>query len=330
MKYSSNRKLTCLTIIASTLLLASTQVSAFSLHPTTIYNHKHEGELATNPVRSKQSHLHMMDASPIQFIAEAYSNSLEQYPFVTKGTTGFFLCGIGDVLAQVQGRESSPDDQTSSDISMLEQINWPRLARFATKGFFGTSIWAAWYDYSDYLLNSDHILTVLQSAGIIEPSNTVKNMARTGMLIILEQFVFCPIIYGIWEIPVSTLLNGAPPSRIQYEVKDKLGDMLIENAKVWTLANIFIYNAPLQYRTAMANVMDIIWQSIVSDFAADCGNGDKEDVDIGFKEGLVVAMNDESLELVGNKAMMNGAEEKVKINTATRNAAVKRQRLSVL
>ena len=41
-------------------------------------------------------------------------------------------------------------------------------------------------------------------------------------------------------------------------------------------------------------------------------------------------MNDESLELVGNKAMMNGAEEKVKINTATRNAAVERQRLSVL
>ena len=278
----------------------------------------------------------MMDATPIQFMTEAYSSSLEQHPFVTKGTTGSFLCGIADVIAQVRGLETCRDeDQTSqqqqeSDISLLEEIDWPRLARFAAKGFFGTSLLSAWYDFSDYFFNANNIEFALQSVGIIEPSDTVKNVARTGMLLLTEQFVTCPILYGLWEIPVSTLLNGAPPSRIQYEVKDKLGDMLIENAKVWTLVNIIIYNAPLQYRTAMANVMDIIWQSIVSDFAADCGNGDEEDVDVGFKEGLVVAMNDESLELVGNKATMNSAEEKVKINTATRNAAVERQRLSVL
>jgi len=269
----------------------------------------------------------MMDATPIQFITEAYSTSLEQHPFVTKGTTAFFLCGIADILAQLGGLEElSPDDQTSRDISLLEQINWQRLARFATKGFFGTSIWVVWYDYSDHLLNSDHVMTILQTAGITEVSDTVKNVARTGMLILLEQFVTCPIIYGIWEIPVSTLLNGAPPSRIQYEVKDKLGDMLIENAKVWTLANVIIYNSPLQYRPAVANVMDIIWQRILSDFAADCGSEDGEDVDIGFEEGLVVAMQDESHGLIGGNLMMNGSEEKLKINAAK--DIVEQQRIS--
>ena len=325
--------LSCLTI-ASTLLHATTQVSAFSVLPYTKLNRRYGVELATNP-RSKQSHLHMMDAS---FITEAYSTSLEQHPFVTKGTTGSFLCGVADVIAQVRTidacRPFEDEDETSQqplefDISLLEEIDSTRLARFALKGFFGTSLLSAWYDLADHLFDSNNVEFILQTVGITEASDLVRNVARTGMLMLTEQFVTCPILYGLWEIPVSTLLNGAPPSRIQYEVKDKLGDMLIENAKVWTLVNIIIYNAPLQYRTGMANIMDIIWQSIVSDFAADCGTpeGVEEDVDAGFEEGLVVAMQDESLEHVGNKAMMNGSDEKLKINTAK--DVVERQRVLV-
>ena len=244
----------------------------------------------------KKSKLYMMNASPIQFIAEAYSNSLVQYPFVTRGATGFFLCGIADVIAQIRGYESDniqdpESNQIHIPVPFLEIINMPRLARFATKGFFGTIIWAVWYDYSDHLLNRNNVLAVLKTVGILGASDAVQNVARTGMLILVEQFVTCPLIYGLWEVPISTLLNGSPIARITYEVKDKLGDMLIENAKVWTLANIIIYNTPLQYRTTIANVMDIIWQSIVSDFAADCGKDKKENLldDDGFDdEGLLV------------------------------------------
>jgi hypothetical protein len=239
----------------------------------------------------------MMNASSIQFIAEAYSTSLVQYPFVTRGTTGFFLCGIADIIAQIRGygsESSSANDQDLESkqirvpvsVPILKKINLPRLGRFAMKGFFGTIIWAVWYDYSAHLLNSNNVLAVLRTVGIIDASDTIQKVARTGMLILIEQFVTCPLVYGFWEIPVSTLLNGSSTSRILYEVKDKLGDMLIENAKVWTLANVIIYNTPLQYRSAISNIMDIIWQSVVSDFAADCGNDD------GMDEELVVAMQD--------------------------------------
>ncbi len=45
----------------------------------------------------------------------------------------------------------------------------------------------------------------------------------------------------------------------------------MSNAKVWTLANVIIYNAPVEWRPVIANVVDVLWQSIVSDVAADCG-----------------------------------------------------------
>jgi len=68
------------------------------------------------------------------------------------------------------------------------------------------------------------------------------------------------------------------------EVKSKLGYMLVENAKVWTLANMVIYNAPVQFRVVLANIGDIFWQSIVSDVAADCGTKQGEcDIDVTVK-----------------------------------------------
>jgi hypothetical protein len=44
---------------------------------------------------------------------------------------------------------------------------------------------------------------------------------------------------------------------------------------VWTLANLVIYNAPLEWRLFIGNVIDIFWQSIVSDVSADCGGDDE-------------------------------------------------------
>ena len=232
-------------------------------------------------------------------IAGMYSEALIQHPVVTKGTTGFFLCGLADVIAQVKTYDTCKVDTNNNGKEKysldavqesFDKINRLRLVRFASKGVFGTLIWATWYDFSDELLNPTNVLSVLASLGINEPSDIFQGIARTLMLVLTEQFVTCPIIYGFWEIPISTLLNGAPISRIPYEIKDKLGAMLIENAKVWTLVNMFIYNIPVTYRPAVANLGDIVWQSIVSDFAADCGN----------EEELETVMNVESVGILTN------------------------------
>mmetsp|Transcript_3134 Transcript_3134/g.6679 ORF Transcript_3134/g.6679 Transcript_3134/m.6679 type:complete len:156 (-) Transcript_3134:208-675(-) len=96
----------------------------------------------------------------------------------------------------------------------------------------------------------------------------------------MEQFLWCPLVYGTFEIPVSTLMNGGEPSSIRGEVKGKLNGLLVSNAKVWTLANLVIYNAPLEWRLFIGNVIDIFWQSIVSDVSADCGGPGQEECEV--------------------------------------------------
>jgi protein Mpv17 len=162
-----------------------------------------------------------------------------------------------------------------------------RLLRFASKGFFGTLLWAEWYDLSDVLIQEETIVSAFQSMGMVLPNNDWSiPLARTVALILAEQFITCPLIYGIWEIPVSTVLNGASPSKIPKEVKSKMIPMLVDNAKLWTWANLIIYNVPLSYRAICGNVMDILWQSIVSDYAADCGR-DEERVETDVLESNV-------------------------------------------
>lgn len=245
-----------------------------------------------------ESDLNMMEI-PLQFhamsITDAYSNALTNHPFITKGTTGLILCGVGDIIAQVRGLDSERTSTSTNEkldeesllvtsSSLMENIDGARLLRFSTKGFFGTSIWSAWYDYSESVFNNEFVVSALASAGILDASDLVINIARVFMLMSTEQIFVCPIIYGMWEIPVSTILNGAPISRIPFEIKDKLVDMLVESAKIWTFGNVLIYSSPVQYRSAISNVGDVLWQSIVSDFSADCGNEDEDE--------LVVSMRD--------------------------------------
>jgi hypothetical protein len=224
--------------------------------------------------------LKMLLPSDFSAITNAYTSSLAQYPLLTKSATGFFLCGTGDVLAQCR---ASPND------NKISQFNWKRLLRFASKGAFGTLLWVKWYDVSDDFVNHLSILENLNGGNHV----IAAGILRTIILILMEQFIACPLIYGFWEIPVATVLNGAPVSEIHYEIKSKLGSMLIENAKIWTWANLLIYNAPVQYRAALGNVMDILWQSIVSDFAADCG-GSTSGKKVVLEESLTRAVaNDE-------------------------------------
>lgn len=287
-----------LLLVQTQTLFTSTGFFVHSLLPTTTtttsrhYNHyptvgkniflpSQHFSTSTRPrTRARpESNLHLLvpdlDGEPFLTIANSYSSALEEQPFITKACTGFFLCGSGDVLAQFRARgKNDPEiDSFEPGLACAPEpfFDYARLLRFASKGFFGTLLWAFWYDISDVLIQDESILSALESISIRNPSEFTVNTARTVSLILAEQFITCPLIYGLWEIPVSTLLNGASPKKIPYEVQSKIVPMLIDNAKIWTWANLVIYNVPLQYRAICGNIMDILWQSIVADYAADCG-----------------------------------------------------------
>ena len=303
------------------LFWSSSLSSVFSFIPSQFNSKSFTLRSRQNVKRQSNGAMYMID------VAGMYSEALIQHPVVTKGTTGFFLCGLADVIAQVRTYDACKVDTNNDEKEKysldavqesFDNINRLRLVRFASKGVFGTLIWATWYDFSDELLNPTTVLSVLASFGINEPSDIFQGIARTLMLILTEQFVTCPIIYGLWEIPVSTLLNGAPISRIPYEIKDKLGAMLIENAKVWTFVNLFIYNIPVSYRPAVANLGDVVWQSIVSDFAADCGN----------EEELDTVMNVESMGILTNSSskVPNQLLNEVEVNVGSEQEVIEEKR----
>jgi len=173
-----------------------------------------------------------------------YQHWLDTAPLITKATTSSAIFAAGDVLAQTGDKES-------------ERLSLARVARFAGTGFGNGVAWTFWYDTADQLL-----------APINEPA------LRTLGAMAMEQFVWCPVLFALYIIPLSACLNGASLSELPAEVRKRLGPLLIANAKVWTPANLLIYNAPLQYRVLAANAIDLVWAAICSETAAECGTDD--------------------------------------------------------
>lgn len=225
------------------------------------------------------------------FVVDAYGTSLIDYPLPTKSITAGTLCGISDAIAQQR-------DPTRSE------YNLKRTIRFASKGCLGGLIWTFWYDQldaflafppnenADFNLNNDNGRTTVTTTSLYAIMMALFSLntnspilafvqghvsaVTTIISILLEQFIWCPLVYGMFEIPVSTLMNGGSLGSIKKEVDAKLDGLLLSNAKVWTLANLVIYNSPLEWRLFVGNVIDIFWQSIVSDVAADCGKVDDD------------------------------------------------------
>lgn len=198
----------------------------------------------------------------LQNLLESYSNALENHPFVTKGTTCFILCGLSDVIAQSMTEEGG-----------YQNIDQLRTGKFAAKGFVGAGVWDPWYGFSERLLSRQNVIAILSSLKMMPPSSSQKHVRQVQVLlsIALEQFVGSPLYYVGYEIPVATIMNGGSFSRILYNIQNNLMDMLIANALVWTGANYLIYNAPLEYRMVVCSLFTLLWQIIMSTFAAKCG-----------------------------------------------------------
>jgi hypothetical protein len=81
---------------------------------------------------------------------------------------------------------------------------------------------------------------------------------------LLEEVIAMPVVMSLWDIPVPAILSGSSLSTIPSLIKSKILELTIENAKVWTLVSILIYNIPVQYRLLLMSVANVFWQTIVS------------------------------------------------------------------
>ena len=180
----------------------------------------------------------------------------------------------------------------------LLSIDMERLTRFILKGLGGGLIWLAWYHLADDLTQQlwcdDNNWFHLTEGSTGDGGNTIMTMGggtegvtvapptasivtstmvfRTLSSILLDQFLASPLVISFWEIPVPILLtpvddrnnNNSKFQSIRTEVRGKLGPLLVENAKIWTVANMIIYNLPFEYRVLASSCTDVVWQSILS------------------------------------------------------------------
>jgi len=135
------------------------------------------------------------------------------------------------------------------------------------KGLGGGLLWSFWFSTSDRLVAG--ILEQLQWLPTSSSATlVVVDVVRTAAFILLEQFLWCPIVFSLWEIPVPYLLASSEEKQrlgpMSEQIQTKLPRLLVDNAKLWTIVNMFVYNIPVQYRVLLSSTADIVWMMIVS------------------------------------------------------------------
>jgi len=197
------------------------------------------------------------------------------YSYLAGQTAAFAVfCGLGDMIAQrIEMSEAKQQLKVNGGGSAAlaaaaTTMDWNRTKKFFFKGFGCGIIWTNWFRLSD--LWSFGITEKVLSMAWFDPISAAltipksKTLVNTISCILLEQFVAAPIIFGLWDIPMLNLLLGTPVRKIPGEVKEKLIPILIANAKLWTFANIIIYNLPVQWRVTGVSLTDLLWSAIMS------------------------------------------------------------------
>ena len=178
----------------------------------------------------------------------AYATLLQAYPVPTKALTQGLIWSAGDVVAQLR-------EESGSSVSV------ERTAKFFVTGVGSGVLWSQYYDAADALIAP-------------APGGVV---VHTALSLALEQFLWCPVVFATYQIPIAVLQNGGALSEVPGAVRRQLGDMLVANLKIWTPANIVIYNVPLQWRVLCSNGVDLVWGYVCASFAADaCAPDDDE------------------------------------------------------
>jgi len=234
--------------IAFLLLSRTDSGRAFTTKPP-LSSSSRSTPLSPNPSTTAISALPLLSEA-----TDLYSYALSTYQIPTQCATGGVLCGVGDVVAQKSEQVRCAQRKEAHDVA--------RTKNFVLKGLGGALIWSTWYKVADVLASG--ICHDLSQWGDWVLTPEFEAVLRTLSCIGLEQFIACPIIFALWDIPVPKLLGGAEPKEIPDEVKKKLPSLLVDNAKLWTFFNVMIYNVPAELRVAASNLCDIVWQVVLS------------------------------------------------------------------
>ncbi len=216
-----------------------------------------------------------------------YTYCLKYHYFPTQSITNAILTVVGDGLAQTHEENQRQADRDRSSSSFVpKDINFnfydpKRGLVYFFKGLGSGIMWAWWFDFAE-VWSMDLTQSVLGGGNAFQQpqeaiefaSSTVTSSddflsaqgqsVRTGINIFLEQFLVCPILFSVWDIPVTSLMRGSPVGRLPDQIRQKLFPLLAANAKVWTLVNIVTYNIPLEYRLLFTSAASIVSETINS------------------------------------------------------------------
>jgi hypothetical protein len=276
-KYSS---LMVLLSLAMTVLLSHLQgATAFSALPLIHHGHQHQhshqhphhlalarpfglqtplrktastSSSKSTSTRNSPTQLFALDI--LNEVAGAYNFALEHYTLPTEATTGAVFACIGDCIAQTFNIRDPDNKQTSYSLA--------RTRNFFIKGLGSGVIWSVYYRETEVLC-ADWATQLLSTTAQANSELAIAS-AKTALAVLLEEVIAMPVVMSVWDIPVPAILSGSPMSTIPGQVKSKIPELIVENAKVWTLVNILIYNIPVQYRLLVMSVANVFWQTIVS------------------------------------------------------------------
>jgi Mpv17 / PMP22 family len=201
--------------------------------------------------------------------------------------------GLGDLMAQTRALRTETPPSTKS-------YDWRRFRRFLLKGIGCGILWSRWYiladDWSEFLT-----MRFLGGAKMLPDNSNFHTIIQTIISILLEQFIASPIIFGLWDLPILSLMHGAPPASIPGIVHQKLPKLLITNAKLWTFVNIFIYNIPLRFRVFVLSIAIVFWESLVSSITR------QQEVVLSPREGdhialIAIQQDDNEVDDISEKA----------------------------
>lgn len=186
----------------------------------------------------------------------AYNRFLMEQPLLSQTLTMSAFCGLGDFLAQTNNVRISH-----------KPYDWKRVGKFTCKGIGCGILWSHWFMLAE--IWSESLATwFLQQTNVSDDNVKMFTIVRTIANLLLEQFVACPLIFGLWDLPIIAIMDGIALDKIPDNVRQKLLKLLIANAKLWTVVNILIYNIPLNLRVLVVSIADLFWESIVSTVAS--------------------------------------------------------------
>jgi len=248
-------------------------------------------------------------------LVDEYQYLSSSFPLETQSATLGTFAGVGDVIAQSKTNRGAPAPETIGANKPEKRYDPTRSGRFVLKGLGSGLIWATWFPFADGWSNA--ITADALSSLAVTDAGIAHTVAKTITSLLLEQFVACPVVYSLWDIPFPALLAGVPLSRIPGMIRDKIPGLLWDNAKVWTFANILIYNLPVNWRVFAVSIVEIFWASIVSSVATKGteggGNMAEEDEQVRMNEEIMDEIMDiiadeqkEKLEVLSAKVLSGG------------------------